>query len=322
MNDTQLSRLLELLSKKHPHMDALFQLHKGLQSLMNSSDVEKIDFSFLFPFPPGHYYSPLPSREEVARVAPRVWGSSPKSLPGIDLNTRGQQRLFAKFAKHYKELPYSEGTRGALRYHFDNDFFGHGDAIFLYCMLREFSPRRFVEVGSGYSSCVALDAMLLGLDMNCTFIEPYPQRLHSLLRPEDKSRVAILENNVQDVPMDVFMTLDANDILFIDSSHVGKIGSDVLHVLFEILPRLKEGVIVHFHDIFYPFEYPRNWVEDAYRAWNEDYFMRAFLQNNASWSILFFNSYMATFFPEMLEKWTPLVMKNTGGSLWLVKTAA
>ena len=322
MNDTKLLQILEALNKEYPQLEALLRLQKELVAVAHSRNEEQIDLSFLMQYPPGHYYSPVPSRAEVARVAPRVWGALPESLPGIDLNTRGQQRLFAKFVKHYKELPYSEGAQGALRYHFGNGFFDYGDAIFLYCMLQEFTPRRFVEVGSGYSSCVALDAMHLGLDMQSTFIEPYPQRLHSLLQPEDHSRVVILEDFVQSVPLDIFLALEANDILFIDSSHVGKIGSDVLYLLFEILPRLKEGVIVHFHDIFYPFEYPRSWVENNLRAWNEDYFLRAFLQDNTSWRILFFNNYIGKMFPEMLRKWTPLAIKQLGGSLWLVKTAA
>lgn len=122
--------------------------------------------------------------------------------------------------------------------------------------------------------------------------------------------------------MDVFLTLEENDFLFIDSSHVGKIGSDVLFELFEILPRLREGVIVHFHDVFYPFEYPRGWLETNHWAWNEDYFLRAFLQNNSVWDILFFNNYIGMTFPEMLRKWMPLYLKNIGGSLWLRKNAA
>lgn len=126
---------------------------------------------------------------------------------------------------------------------------------------------------------------------------------------------------MEHLPLDFFSNLAANDILFIDSSHVGKIGSDVLYELFEILPRLQEGVIIHFHDVFYPFEYPREWVESFHWAWNETYFLHAFLQYNQTFKILFFNDYLAKLFPNLLEKATPLALKNTGGSLWMRKVA-
>ncbi|MGE4536196.1 MAG: class I SAM-dependent methyltransferase [Desulfovibrio sp.] len=320
MGNAELSTILNHLCQKYPEFEALIQLQEGLDAVLRTSGMQELDFGYVLSYPPGHYHSPLPSATEVARLAPQIWGALPENLPGIDLNTRGQHRLFANFTKHYKELPYRDGERGDLRYHFDNNFFCYADAIFFYCMLREFSPRRLIEIGSGYSSCVALDFVDLGHPMNCTFIEPYPQRLHSLLRPDDYAHISIIEDFIQNVPLDIFMALEKNDILFIDSSHVGKIGSDVLFELFKILPLLKEGVIVHIHDIFYPFEYPREWVENNHWAWNENYFLRAFLQDNKTWRILFFNNYLCNMFPDMVRKWTPLAMKNTGGSLWLVKT--
>jgi hypothetical protein len=106
----------------------------------------------------------------------------------------------------------------------------------------------------------------------------------------------------------------------VDSSHVVKIGSDVAHIIFEILPRLKPGVIVHFHDVFYSFEYPKEWVKEG-RAWNEDYFLRAFLQYNSVFQILYFNSFMGQFYQNELERKMPLCLRNTGGSLWMKKAA-
>ena len=115
------------------------------------------------------------------------------------------------------------------------------------------------------------------------------------------------------------------DILFIDSSHVGKIGSDVTDVLFRILPTLRPGVAVHIHDVPWPFEYPRHWI-DAGRAWNEAYFVRAFLQYNRDFRVLFFNAYMARHHSELLRENLPrsldvpstdITLSNS--SLWIIR---
>jgi hypothetical protein len=109
--------------------------------------------------------------------------------------------------------------------------------------------------------------------------------------------------------------------LFIDSSHVAKTASDVNFEIFELLPRLKPSVIVHFHDIFYPFEYPHGWIFDIRRSWNEIYFLRAFLMYNSAFEILFFNDYFACKFPHLTEHGPSHFRQNPGGGLWLRKLA-
>ena len=104
--------------------------------------------------------------------------------------------------------------------------------------------------------------------MKTTFIDPYPERLLGLLRPEDHDRAEIRVEPVQAVDLAVFDVLGPGDVLFIDSTHVARTGGDVVHDVFTILPRLASGVRVHFHDMFYPFEYPAAWVFEG-RAWNE-----------------------------------------------------
>jgi hypothetical protein len=99
--------------------------------------------------------------------------------------------------------------------------------------------------------------------IGCTFIDPYPEWLQSLIRKDDHARIAIVPKRVQDVAPRRFHEQAANDILFIDSTHVAKIGSDVNHIIGNILPVLRPGVYVHFHDIFYPFEYPLEWLDEG-----------------------------------------------------------
>jgi len=185
-------------------------------------------------------------------------------------------------------------------------------------MMRHASPKRIVEIGSGYSSCVALDTNELFFDnqIACVFIDPNTNLLLSLIRAEDRSRVTIIPQRVQDVSLEVFRTLEANDFLFIDSTHVAKIGSDVNDIMTRILPALQVGVYVHFHDVPYPFEYFRDWIEEG-RAWNEAYMVRAFLSFNSAYEIVFFNTFLERFHRERFAALMPLCLRNEGGSLWI-----
>jgi predicted O-methyltransferase YrrM len=208
----------------------------------------------------------------------------------------------------------------ALRYKLENPNFKLGEAIILYSMIRYAQPKRIIEIGAGFSSAAMVDVneLFFNNEIEYTIIEPYPDLLHSLLRKDDISRIKILRRQLQVVEPENFELLEENDILFIDSSHVAKVGSDVNHIFFEILPRLKKGVFIHFHDIGYPFEYPKEWIYQG-RAWNEAYLLRAFLQFNDELQILFFNSYLRHFHAELLREFMPLCVDNPGTSLWLLK---
>ena len=275
-------------------------------------------------WPPGHFYSPVPSLEEVASRRDALF-STPTELPGIDLNDEGQVELFLKLKEHYPAQPFSETRQPGFRYFFDNDYFRHGEAIIYYCLLRHLQPKRVIEVGSGFSSAVLLDVneRYFNQDIQCTFIEPFPERLIQLLKETDyeQAGLTIQKHSVQDIPLNVFTALRHNDILFIDSSHVSKIGSDVNHLLFQVLPALDPGVYVHFHDMYYPFEYPEEWVRQG-RFWNEAYLVRAFLQHNRDFEIAFFNSYFRDFHRSYLDQYAPMLAQHSGSSLWLRRRGA
>jgi predicted O-methyltransferase YrrM len=210
----------------------------------------------------GHYYSPVLSRTELKRDAPRIFDRSLRPLQGIELNAPDQLALLTEFAPFYAEQPFAETPRETVRYFFANYWYGRADALFLYSMIRLFRPCRIIEIVSGFSSAVMLDTNERFMDrsMRLTFIEPDSTRLRKLLKGEDYDSVTIVEQRIQDVEASLLEQLRANDILFIDSSHVSKAGSDVNHILFELLPRLAPGVFVHFHDVRYPFEYPEEWL--------------------------------------------------------------
>ena len=270
--------------------------------------------------PPGHFYSPLPSISEVRENEESIF-RTPRELPAVDLNEEEQLQLFEVFKEYYKDLPFKDEQTDGLRYYFNNPNYSYSDAICLYAMIRHAKPRRVIEIGSGYSSCVTLDTneLFSAGTIACTFIEPYPELLLSLIKDTDKEVGNIISTKLQEVSLEQFSCLQENDILFIDSTHVTKVNSDVNYIFFEILPSLNSGVYIHFHDIFYPFEYPKEWIYEG-RAWNEDYLLRAFLQYNSRFRIVFFNTFLEHFFAEKFIADMPLCMKNTGGSIWLRKT--
>jgi hypothetical protein len=227
---------------------------------------------------------------------------------------------FSKAIRYYPLLDFPEEPDSSHRYYYNNDFFSYGDAIMLACMIRELRPRRIIEIGSGFSSAVMLDTIERApdLDTHCTFIEPNPDRLKSLLRPSDYQRVIIYEQPVQAVPPALFDELQAGDILFLDTSHIVKTGSDVTYEVFHILPRLAPGVLIHFHDFIGNFEYPERWIFEENRSWNEQYLLRAFLMYNDIFQIIFLSQRFYLQHPEMLDA-APLIRKNLGGALWLRK---
>ncbi len=263
-------------------------------------------------YPAGHYYSPVPSQKDIDAGVRQV---QDEELTGIQLDPSGQLSLLATLAPLAAAAPFSDLPARPYRYHFDNPSYSWGDALILFGLLRHLRPKRFIEVGSGFSSCVVLDTNehFLERSIACTFIEPYPRLLLSLV---GEQRIALVEQKVQEVDLALFDTLEAGDVLFIDSSHVSKAYSDINHILFRVLPRLRPGVWVHFHDIFYPFEYPEAWLRRGV-SWNEAYLLRAYLMDNAAYRVRFFNDYVGKKHHAAVANAMPGFLKNPGGGLWL-----
>ncbi|MDQ2957766.1 MAG: class I SAM-dependent methyltransferase [Actinomycetota bacterium] len=269
--------------------------------------------------PPGHFYSPIPNLAELERQADTLWpAESPTALPGIAFDTEAHLAFFDGLAELARPVEVPEHQTEPWRYHSENVSFGIGDALMLHAMLRQIQPARLIEIGSGFSSAMTLDTVEHFLDgkTELTFIEPYPELLESLLRPADRDRVTIIAKPLQTVPLELFATLTDSDVLFIDSTHVLRTGSDVVWLYNELLPTINAGVYVHIHDIFRSFEYPKEWVMEG-RAWGEAYLVRAFLTLNDDFEILLFNNWLGHFHQDRIAEILPQMLANTGGSLWL-----
>jgi hypothetical protein len=272
-------------------------------------------------WPLGHFYSPVPNTLELA-VAPahaRVWPQTPRRAPGIDWRDEQQVALVRDVFARQPELVFAEAPTGdPTEYHTQNPFFSQLDAWALQGVLRHLRPRRMIEVGSGFSSLVAarVNRECLAGAMDLTCIEPYPVEY---LRGGVAGLSRLIESPVQDVALATFGELGEGDVLFIDSSHVMKTGSDVQYLYHEVLPRLRSGVTVHVHDIFLPHDYPPEWVL-AGRGWNEQYVLQSFLAFNDAFEVVLGIGWMCTFHPDVLAAANASFSTSVpggGGSFWM-----
>jgi hypothetical protein len=269
--------------------------------------------------PPGHFYSPIVDTAELRPNIARVFNRSAKPAE-IDLNEAVQLAWVPRIRSVAEDLPFPDEKDDKYLYYFRNGFYSYGDGSVLATMIRHLMPRKILEFGSGFSSCLMIDVnrRYFAGAIDCTFVDPYPETLLGLLGG-DQGSLKIVRSRAQDVDLGLVRALEPNDILFIDSTHVAKGGSDVNFHFFETLPALKAGVFIHFHDIFYPFEYPEPWFFDENRSWNEIYVLRAFLMHNSAYKIQFFNDFMARIHPELMAT-VPRFGLNSGGAIWLQRT--
>jgi hypothetical protein len=251
---------------------------------------------------PNHFYGPVP---DTSALPPALW-SSDSELIGIDLRVNHQRELIQRFrtdfGAEYESLP-RQPSDVVGQFYLENDLFGWLDAVIYYCMIRSIKPRRVLEIGSGMSTLLAATALDRnreeGAGGRVTAIDPYPQ---DDLLPFLTDRSELLLQPVQNVPLSRFSALERNDIVFIDSSHVLKIGSDVQYEYLEVIPRVGRGVLVHAHDIFLPSEYPKDWVMVQRRFWNEQYLLQAFLTFNQAFEVVWSGSYMHLKHADVLDE--------------------
>jgi predicted O-methyltransferase YrrM len=264
--------------------------------------------------PPGHYHSPVPALDVVERRAAELYAPRP-DLPGIDLRQTGQLELAAELSRYQPDPAVVDGDGTATRYRTDNAYFHHADGLVYHLLLRHWQPRRIIEVGSGFSTALLLDTAdrHFATAPAITAIEPNPQRLRSLLRQQDE--IDVIARDVQDVDADLFTSLRAGDVLFIDSSHVAKTGSDVNRLFLEVVPALPAGVFVHVHDMFFP-DYPQAFVFGG-MAWNEAYLVRALLVGSSRLRIRWWNSYLAACHRDEVMRLLPAWGSVGCSSLWL-----
>jgi hypothetical protein len=243
----------------------------------------------------------------------------PAPMPGVDLRLDAAETLLrdhlAAYIAEYRPPEHAPGT--ANGYHRDNPMYGQWDAEVLYGMVRHFKPPRVLEIGAGYSTLVIEDAA----DRNRTAGHPLAHRVYDPFPApvlHHVPDVAVTALGAQAIPDDEFARLHAGDLLFIDTTHTVKPGGDVVRLLLELLPTVAEGVIVHIHDFFRPFEYPR-WLMDLFGIyWQEHYLLQALLAGNPRFEVLMANHAMIRLRREAVLETVPTITQDHPGSaLWL-----
>jgi hypothetical protein len=266
---------------------------------------------------PRHFYSPIADPETTSGT-----DFDKELYPLRELNfSESDSMSFVNFISDYSEeleREFPTTAPSVTGFYWNNPFFTGLDAAALYTLIRTVRPKRIVEIGSGFSSHISLRALERNGHGKLTSVEPYPTA--TLLELSDQ--IQTIQCSIQNAPQEIFASLAAGDILFIDSSHVSCLGSDVNFEIFEILPSLPAGAIVHFHDVFLPFEYPREWVVNRRWNWNEQYLLYAFLRMNDSFEVWMPNSYITRRHPLKVSAALPFlnVLENPGSSFWMRKT--
>ncbi|MFM8307290.1 MAG: class I SAM-dependent methyltransferase [Microcystis aeruginosa] len=235
-----------------------------------------------------HFYQPIPNRQEIMTYAGKE-----RPLSSIEWHLDKQTELVKYLLEKYALEFNNKEIFSAFGYSEDSSGLISGDAEVLYAMVREKKPNRVIEIGSGGSTKIIAAALRMNFRENSQksqliSIEPYPQDFLKEFANVSKDflEFSLLTQKVEAVDLSVFESLQTNDILFVDSSHVFKSGSDVEFEFLQVYPRLQTGVLVHIHDIFFPYDYPIEWNLKESRYWNEQYFLETFLQFNKKFEVL------------------------------------
>ena len=267
--------------------------------------------------PPGHAHSQIHDLDDMRRRESEHFGKPPEELPGIDTLVEEQLTIIREMKRWGADPPLpaeGSGRRSAP----DDPAYGWADVALLHALLRKLRPRRIVCAGAGpfVPALLDLNESVFGRTISITVVDPDAERLRPLLKKEETEKVRLLPARVHEVPFDTFTSLTAGDVLCLETSHVSRTGSDLNHLVFRVLPRLKGGVHVHANGVFWPFEYPGAWVTEG-RSWNEAYLWRAFLLHNSAWEIAVFASFLETAHRGAILKELPQWQRSRGGGFWI-----
>jgi predicted O-methyltransferase YrrM len=271
-----------------------------------------------------HFYSPVPTVKEIEAS----WESRNEAMPYLEPelydNDFMLEFLEARLAPYVEEFnPPLDVTDNPAEYFWNNGQFGHSDALAYYCMIRYLKPKRIIEIGAGYSSLIASQALQANGSGDLILIEPFPsERLEIALdRKLVSPQPTVYQKPVQDMPVSFFAErLEKNDILFIDSTHTVKAGGDCVYIYLKIIPKIGNGVVVHVHDIFLPQMMPEHWLKELHLYWCEQYLLQAYLLENPKVRVLFGTHYHYCVNRQRLDSFMSGKCQSMGASFWFRKS--
>jgi len=293
-------------------------LRAAIETLQRADPREVEDLGFRLE--PCDYYSPVNSLRFLDENQD-LWAASFVPLD-IDWRVERQLEVAREVSRHIPELAGIPAAPRGSEFYWDNNFWNNADAMVQYGLLRSRKPRRLIEVGCGFSSLLAAKALARNRDENpdavttVNLVEPYPRPELLANLPKDWT---LRKSILQRCPLDLFDTLEAGDILFYDGSHCVRTASDVNWFFFRVLPRLRPGVLIHFHDMFYPNDYPRQWLLERRQSWNEQFLLQAFLMHNTAYRVEISNSFIAHTCSDQIKALYGDIQPFWGCSLWMLK---
>lgn len=258
---------------------------------------EKLGFYIV----PDHFYYPIPNLNKIDNKL--FYKKFP--LVGLNMDDKIFLNWFKKIYKYNQE--YSKIYK-------NSDFEVNGDGAILYGVIRNLKPNKIIEIGSGYSTYVSLKALEKNNNGKIYAIEPYPSKFLNSLSDE---KLVLIDKKVELVDKSIFSNLKYGDILFIDSSHIVKFGNDVSFIYLELLPAIPKGVYIHIHDIPFPLNYPKEWLDKHKFFWNEQYLLHMFLCYNNEFEVVFPANYMYLKFKDEILKLTGSSYNGWPGSFWI-----
>jgi predicted O-methyltransferase YrrM len=272
-----------------------------------------LNYIGIFPIT-NHYYEPQFNFSQLKRGLYKN-----RSFPGIDFNMKKQLKNISNLI-YKNELIELNLEKKSPNYNFNikNNFFENGDADIYYQLIRHLKPKNILEIGSGHSTLIALEAIKKNksvdkIETKITCVEPYENKWL------DQLNIKILRKRIENLDESYYLALEKNDILFIDSSHIIRPQGDVLKIFFEIVPKLKKGTIVHIHDIFTPKDYPKEWLIEQNKFWNEQYLVEALMMSKDKYEIYLMLNYLKNNAYKQLRKICPYLKDNHEPSSLYIK---
>jgi hypothetical protein len=275
-----------------------------------------------FRLEPCNFYSPLNSLQFLDENQD-LWARSFVPLD-IDWRVEHQLEVAREIASYIPELAGIPASPRGSEFYWDNNFWNNADALVQYGLLRSRKPRVLIEIGCGFSSLLAAKALGKNRDENqdaattVTLVEPYPRPELLANFPGDWT---LKQTILQRCPLELFDTLASGDILFFDGSHCVRTASDVNWFFFRVLPRLRPGVLIHLHDVFFPNDYPTQWLLERRQSWNEQFLLQAFLMHNSAYRIEIANSFIAHARADEIKSLYGSIQPFWGCSFWMTKTS-
>ena len=298
------------LTKKE--FDTLIRLAKSV--LWSEPEIRERIQQHKFNIIPANFYSNIPLIEDVRNSFEYRDGGAEIYNENI-FDVKKIKEFLEDISVYAEEFsPPLNGDKDSPEgFFWNNTAFSYSDAMSYYCVLRHIKPSHVLEIGSGFSTLIANEALTKTGYGKLTLIEPYPKDFLRDLDAVDR----IIESFVQDIPIaELVQLVEGSEVWFIDSTHTVKIGSDCLYIYLKIMPKIKNDIFVHTHDVYLPYGFPKHLALEKQIYWTEQYLLYAYMLDNPKIEVLYGSVFATKTLPDELKNLMGGKYPHGGGSMW------